>query len=173
MKTIIFIASLLSFVYSSDDGYFLGKTGVKPVDNQLYIKECASCHFGYQPGLLSEKSWNIVMNNLADHFGTDASLEKEDFDAIYKYIMENSANKAMEYKRSAKMANSIASTNQPIDAITKVPYFIKEHREIPKRLIVQEEVKSLSNCIACHTTANKGYYGERSIKIPNYGRWDD
>lgn len=152
---------------------FLKAVGVKPVDNQLYIKECASCHFGYQPGLLNQKSWNIVMNNLADHFGVDASLEKEDFDAIYKYIMENSANNAMQYKRSVKIANSIASTNKEIDAITKVPYFIKEHREIPKRLIAQEEVKSLANCTACHTTAKEGYYGERGIKIPNYGRWDD
>lgn len=164
MKFIIILITFIIFLKAAD---------VKPVDNQLYIKECASCHFAYQPGLLSEKSWDLVMNNLAEHFGTDASLEKEDFNTIYKYIIENSANKAMYYKRSAKIANSLANTNQNINAITKVPYFIKEHREIPKRLINQEEVKSLSNCIACHTTANKGSYAERGIEIPNYGRWDD
>lgn len=33
---------------------------IKPVDNQLYKKECASCHFGYAPGLLPQKSWSIL-----------------------------------------------------------------------------------------------------------------
>lgn len=39
-------------------------------------KECASCHFGYQPALLNKASWEKVMGNLSDHFGTDASLGK-------------------------------------------------------------------------------------------------
>jgi hypothetical protein len=54
-----------------------------------------------------------------------------------------------------------------------VPYFIRKHREIPRRIIKQKEVKTLSNCTACHTTAEKGVYSERAIRIPNYGRWDD
>lgn len=165
MRYLIFLITSCILLSASD---------VKPVTNELYIKECASCHFGYQPGLLPSKSWDKVMNNLSNHFGTDASIAKEDYDKIYKYIMENSADKALEYKRSNRIVNSLAQyLNDPVDAITKVPYFIKEHREIPKRLIVQDEVKSLSNCIACHTTANSGNYGERGIKIPNYGKWDD
>ena len=46
-------------------------------------------------------------------------------------------------------------------------------KEIRKNLITQKEVKGLFNCIACHTTADKGIYGERDIKIPNFGRWED
>ena len=33
-----------------------GKKEVAPVSNELYKKECASCHFGYQPGLLPKAS---------------------------------------------------------------------------------------------------------------------
>ena len=41
--------------------YAGGRKGpeVKAVDNVLYKKECASCHFGYQPGLLPSASWQI------------------------------------------------------------------------------------------------------------------
>lgn len=174
MKYLLFLFTIASLAFCEEDYYSFGKTGVKPVDNQLYMNECASCHFGYQPGLLPSKSWDKVMNNLSNHFGTDASLAKEDFDEIYKYIMDNSAEKAMNYKRSKRIVNSLADyVNNPVDAITKVPYFIRKHREIPKRVIEQEEVKSLSNCIACHKTADKAYYNEGAIRIPNYRKWED
>ena len=148
------------------------QSGVKPVDNTLYIKECGSCHFAFQPGLLPEKSWLKLMNNLENHFDTDASLVKEDYDKLIEYLRINSSDKAMQYKRSRKMTQSISSYEPPLK-ITEVPYFIRKHREIPKRLITQNEVKTLSNCTACHTTAQKGIYSERAINIPNYGRWDD
>ena len=50
------------------------QSGVKPVNSKLYIKECGSCHFAFQPGLLPEKSWVKIMNNLENHFGTDAFI---------------------------------------------------------------------------------------------------
>lgn len=175
MKYILIILLTFGFSFSDDDyGYgFFSKNGVKPVNNELYQSECSSCHFAYQPGLLTSKSWNIVMANLDNHFGTDASVLQEDFDAIYKYIMDNSAQKAMNYKRSRKIVNSMAYTSQVVDAITKTPYIIRKHNEIPAKLIKQDDVKGLFNCTACHTQAQKGSYREREIKIPNYGRWDD
>ncbi len=148
------------------------QSGVKPVDNKLYIKECGSCHFDFQAGLLPQKSWVKMMNNLENHFSTDASLEKEDYDTILNYLSKNSSDNAMQYKRSRKMTSSISDNATPLK-ITEVPYFIRKHREVPQRLIKQKEVKTLSNCMACHTTANQGIYSERAIKIPNYGRWDD
>ena len=50
---------------------------------------------------------------------------------------------------------------------------VQKHREIRKDLITQPDVKGLFNCMACHTTADKGIYSERAINIPNYGRWED
>ena len=63
--------------------------------------------------------------------------------------------------------------NQIPDSISTTPYIIQKNSEIRKDLITQKEVKGLFNCIACHTTADKGIYGERDIKIPNFGRWED
>ena len=175
MRYIFTLILIFSFSFSSDDyGFnFFSKSGVKHVDNELYENECSACHFAYQPGLLPSKSWELVMNNLENHFGSDASVDEEDFDILYKYIMDNSAQKSMNYKRSRKIAASMSYTTKPINRITNTPYIVRKHDEIPSRLIEQEEVKGLFNCTACHTTAKKGIYKERDIMIPNFGRWDD
>jgi len=173
MKKILLSTLLLSsIILASNNFYFVKKSGVKAVTDELYLKECGSCHFAFQPGLLPERSWKKMMNNLADHFGSDATLEPEDHKALSKYLTDNAADNAREYKRSIKIVKSIANDSTP-DKITDVPYFVREHKRIPKKVIMQEEIKTLSNCTACHTTASKGVYGERAIKIPNYDRWDD
>ncbi|WP_373071465.1 diheme cytochrome c [Sulfurimonas sp.] len=173
MKTIILTLVVLSTGLLADDDYgHRGYKGVAPVTNQLYIKECASCHFAYQPGLLPERSWVKLMDNLENHFDTDATIEPEDNQKILRYLVNNSADKFTNYKRSRKINNSIRPCETPI-AVSDTPYFRKEHRGIRKDLIEQKDVKSISNCKACHTSADRGIYGERYIDIPNYGRWDD
>lgn len=170
MRYLVFIPIFLSFLFA-DDG-FSAKTDVAPVNNQLYIKECGSCHFPYQAGLLPANAWNKMMTNLENHFNSDASLSLENFQTISKYLNDNSAEKNMQYKRSNRIVSSL-NANQVPDSISTTPYMVKKHREIRKDLITQPEVKGLFNCIACHSTADKGMYGERDIKIPNFGKWED
>jgi len=170
MKYLIFLTIVLNSLFA--DSYSSGKTDVAPVNNQLYIKECGSCHFPYQPGLLPSNSWNKMMANLDKHFGVDATLAPEDFATLSKYLNDNSAEKNMQYKRSNRIVSSLLP-GQVADSISTTPYMINKHKEIRKDLITQPEVKGLFNCIACHTTAEKGIYGERDIKIPNFGRWED
>lgn len=170
MKYLVFLPIFLSFLFA-DDG-FSTKADVAPVNNQLYIKECGSCHFPYQAGLLPANAWNKMMANLENHFNSDASVSAENFQTISKYLNDNSAEKNMQYKRSNRIVSSL-NANQVPDSISTTPYMIKKHREIRKDLITQPEVKGLFNCIACHTTADKGMYGERDIKIPNFGKWED
>ena len=112
------------------------------------------------------------MANLNNHFNSDASLDDKTFQTLSKYLNENSAEKNLDYKRSYKIMASLRE-NQIPDSISTTPYIIQKHREIRKDLITQKEVKGLFNCIACHTTADKGIYSERDIKIPNFGRWED
>jgi hypothetical protein len=148
------------------------RRGVAPVTNDFYAKECASCHFAFQPGLLPSRSWKKLMGDLENHFDTDASLEPEDNKKILRYLVRNSAEKFTNYKRSRKINNSIYRDETPI-AVSDTRYFIDKHRDIRKKLITQKEVGSLANCMACHKTADRGLYGERDINIPNYGKWDD
>ena len=164
MKYLIFLTLLInSFLTASD---------VAPVNNQLYIKECGSCHFAYQPGLLPSNSWNKIMSNLENHFNSDASLSADNLVMLSKYLNDNSAERNMQYKRSNKIVSSLASGQIP-DSISTTPYMIKKHSEIKKDLITQPEVKGLFNCIACHKTADKGIYEEKDINIPHFGKWKD
>lgn len=170
MKYLIFLTILINSLFAQS--YSNGRTDVAPVNNQLYIKECGSCHFPYQPGLLPANSWNKMMVNLDKHFGTDASLYPEDLQTLSKYLNDNSAEKNMQYKRSNRIVSSLRN-GQIAESISTTPYIIEKHKDIRKDLITQADVKGLFNCMACHTTADKGIYGERAIKIPNYGRWED
>ena len=170
MKYLILFTILLNSLFA--DSYSSGKTDVAPVNNQLYIKECGSCHFPYQPGLLPSNSWKKMMVNLDKHFETDATLAPEDFVTLSKYLNDNSAEKNMQYKRSNRIVSSLLP-GQEADSISTTPYMVQKHREIRKDLITQPDVKGLFNCMACHTTADKGIYSERAINIPNYGRWED
>ena len=170
MKYLILFTILLNSLFA--DSYSSGRTDVAPVNNQLYIKECGSCHFPYQPGLLPANSWKKMMVNLDKHFETDATLAPEDFVTLSKYLNDNSAEKNMQYKRSNRIVSSLLP-GQVADSISTTPYMVQKHKDIRKDLITQPEVKGLFNCMACHTTADKGIYSERDINIPNYGRWED
>ena len=170
MKFLIFISLIFSTIFADSYGY--KKSGVAPVTYKLYINECSACHFAYQPGLLPSNAWNKMMSNLENHFGTDASLDDTDLKTLTKYLNDNSAEKFMNYKRSSRIVKSIRGGKIP-DSISQTPYMIKKHDEIRPSLITQKEVKGIFNCVACHTSADKGIYSERDINIPNFGRWED
>lgn len=143
-----------------------------PQLESLYKRECSSCHMAYQPELLPRRSWTKMMNTLKNHFNVDATLDPREQRAVTIYLTSNAGDVKNGSKYFARMAGSIADDKTPL-RITQTPYFLKEHRKIPQRLVKQKEVRSFSNCNACHSTAEKGVYSERAINIPNYGRWRD
>lgn len=129
----------------------------------LYQKECGSCHMAYQPQFLPKRSWDKTMNALDNHFGTDATLDPADHKTIQNYL----ASHASKNDRMTDMKGAVALR------ISETPYFVREHREVTKKMVSQPSVKSFANCNACHTQAANGSYREREIKIPNFGRWED
>lgn len=129
---------------------------VPKVSDSLYIKECGSCHMAYQPQLLPTQSWEKMMINLENHFGTDASLEKEQVQTLSDYLRKHS--------RSSYQDN-------PEMAISKQRWFVREHRSIPQKIIDQKSIMTIANCAACHTRAEQGDY--ESLRIPGYPAWDD
>ncbi|MBW6488932.1 diheme cytochrome c [Sulfurimonas sp.] len=171
MKKLAIASMLIAGALMAKNVSFEDQRGVASVTDALYLKECGSCHFAYQPGLLPSKSWKSIMEDLDDHFGTDASIDGADKKNISKYLQDNAADKSLNYKKSKKINESIATTQTQI-SITKTRYFIQKHRDVGSELIQQKEVKSISNCMACHTKADKGSYSKWEINIPNYGRWE-
>ena len=182
MKTTLLVTSIIvtatvltiPVVFSDDDRreYKQKSIGVAAISSPLYKEECGSCHMAFPPGLLPARSWQKMMAGLEDHFGDNAEISAENHQAISEFLVNNSADDSS-YRRSQKIANSINKEDAPI-RITETPYFKHEHNEIPARLIKgNEQVKSLSNCNACHSKAEQGLFDEDSINIPGYGRWDD
>ncbi|WP_250655889.1 diheme cytochrome c [Alkalimarinus coralli] len=147
-------------------------TGVAPVKNASYKDECGSCHMAYPPGLLPQDSWKKVMRNLENHFGDNAELETSTHQELLSYLTDNAADHS-EYRRSQKIMRSLNS-NETVDRITKTPYFIRKHDEIPKRLVVDNpKVGSFSQCNLCHLNAQKGSFSEDEVSIPGVGYWGE
>ncbi len=148
------------------------KPVISSVESKLYADECGSCHFAYQPGLLPAQSWQRIMTNLEDHFGENAELGEKELTSISNYLQANAAGRirqGLPDRISASQGN-----NQAPLRITETRFFRHEHDEIPNRMVVDnEQVRSFSNCDACHTQAKQGSFREHEIRIPGYGRWDD
>jgi len=182
-KTLIFIVlifaiGLLSIplVFSDNDGrwdeYKQHSIGVSSISSPVYKEECGSCHMAYPAGLLSSQSWRKIMTDLEDHFADNAELDAQSQQSISKYLLNNSAEKS-NYRRSRKFLRGISKNETPM-RITQTPYFKHEHDEIPAKMVkTNQQVKSFSNCNACHQKAQQGLFDEDNIRIPGYGHWDD
>jgi len=139
------------------------KEHLKPVNNQTYLGQCGACHFAYQPGLLPSGSWEKILSELDEHFGDTVELDEASKKTISEYIRTNSAEHSRN-ERSVKIMRSLGD-NIPM-RITETPYIQAKHRKINQDVFQRESIGSLSNCSACHMTADKGVYEDDSIKIP-------
>ena len=136
---------------------------IKPVNNPTYKEECGACHFAYQPELLPGASWMKILTNLDDHFGESIELDDDSKKVISDYLKSNSAEYSSA-KRAVKIMRSLGN-HVPI-RITHTPYIREKHHELNPEALKREAIGSLSNCIACHTTAEKGIYDDDNVKIP-------
>ena len=136
---------------------------IPEVKDPLYLKECGACHFAFQPQLLPSASWNQMLSQLEDHFGDNASLTSQQTEQLRHYLLSNSA-ETSSAKRPRKILASIRG-QIPL-RITEVPYIQHKHDELPRGVTKRKSIKSLSNCQACHLTADRGIYSERYIHIP-------
>jgi len=164
-------------VFADDDddeheGFFnrLSQNRVAIPQNKLYQSDCASCHMGFQPNLLPSASWKKIMDPkaLEDHFGDNAEVDEQDRLSILAYLKTYAAD-----NNKGKRLLRFGKGEAPL-RITELRYFKHEHNEIPKRMVQgNPKVRLLSNCMACHTGAERGDYSERGIRIPGYGYWED
>lgn len=140
------------------DGSYL-----KPVNNPTYKEECGACHFAYQPELLPSASWMKILTNLDDHFGESIELDDDSRKAVSDYLKSNSA----EYSSAKRAVKIMRSLGKQVPLrITDIPYIREKHHEISPSVLKRESIGSLSNCIACHTTAERGIYEDDNVNIP-------
>jgi len=159
--------------HESGEGGFYGRTSDVPVlTNAAYQTECSACHFAYQPGFLPERSWLHIMTTLDDHFGENAELDAATQESITRYLQLNAADQSPN-RFSRSVLRSIRHVDTPL-RITNTPFFKHKHREVPARMVSgNAKVRSFSNCLACHSMAEKGIFDEDSVRIPGFGSWED
>ena len=140
-----------------------GQRNLPIVSDPVYTENCGACHFAYQPGLLPSGSWEKILAGLSDHFGESIELDSESAKTISAYLRANSANYSS-WKLSLKIMKRLG--NQAPLRITEVPYIRREHHEVQQKVLNRESIGSLSNCAACHTSAEKGIYDDDNVTIP-------
>jgi hypothetical protein len=121
------------------------------VDNAAYQAECGSCHVAYPPALLGAGTWREIMRGLDRHFGTDASLGDSAHAQVKAYL-----------EAGAGSSRRDVATLRISDA----SWFRHEHGEIAAATWKSAAVKSAANCGACHRQADRGDFGERSLRVP-------
>jgi hypothetical protein len=140
-----------------------GGGNLAAVNNQTYQDNCGACHFSYQPELLPSGSWDKILSNPEDHFGEVIDLDPESKKIIAEYLKANAADHSSS-KLSSKIMKCIG--DQTPQRITDITYIQRKHHEISTDVFKRKSIGSLSNCAACHTTAEKGIYDDDNVKIP-------
>ena len=131
---------------------------------ELYIEECGSCHFEFSANLLPQRSWVVMMADLENHFGDDASLDEEDQQTLGLWLQEG----ALETSQSEwpyLIGKSILPEDSP-QRISKTSYWIEKHEDIEESITKRKSVRSKLNCGACHPNAAYGSYEDARIEIP-------
>ncbi|HET8707504.1 MAG TPA: hypothetical protein VFM46_14460 [Pseudomonadales bacterium] len=122
-----------------------------------YVQECGACHAPFPAKGLSTASWQAVLAGLDQHFGTDASVEPKPLEQIRAYLAAN-----------ARSKDTLAD-GKPALRITETSWFTREHSRVLAKTLALPQVKTASNCAACHTRAAEGRYSEQDIHVPKAG----
>lgn len=144
-----------------------GGSVLPPVANAKWQAECSSCHALYHPGLLPARSWRAVMTGLDRHFGENATLDAATRDEITRFLEANAADRNGN-RRSTKIAASIPAAATPL-RVSEVRYIRAKHDEIRADIWRRPAIGSPANCAACHRSAERGDFSERSVAIPGPG----
>lgn len=113
--------------------------------------------------MLPSASWGKLLGNLDDHFGQTLDVDSETLATLMDYLGGNSADKSSS-RQAAKIMISLGG-GVPI-RITDVPYIRDQHHEISSDVFSRNSIGSLSNCSACHRTAENGVYDDDFVEIP-------
>lgn len=128
---------------------------VRSPANAVHAAECGACHMAFPPSMLPARSWTAIMDGLADHFGEDAALDDGPAAEIRAYLVAHAADSV----GATSLLRGVAETDVPL-RITDMPWWIREHRGLRDRDFADPEVRTKSNCLACHRSAAFGEFDD-------------
>lgn len=129
-----------------------------PVTDATVKEECGGCHLVFPPAMLPARSWQKMMGDLKNHFGTDASIDAASAEKITRYLTDNAAD-AGGQRYGARLMRNLSAQSVPL-RITELPRWVRIHHEVSASEWKSKKVGSKANCAACHTDAERGYYDD-------------
>jgi hypothetical protein len=171
----IFIAPLSSaeYMFGAEENILLGMRVAQPSASKgndltppkdipsFYRAECGSCHVLYPPNLLSDggifsdtSGWKEVMDDLHNHFGDNAELDKAAHQRIRRYLGEYASSNGRRFG---------SRTDPP--RLTTTLWFRRTHGAV-KSYFTNERVNSPANCSACHPRADHWRYAREEVVLP-------
>lgn len=129
---------------------------VNPVTHEATLKECSACHMVFQPQLMPARSWEAVIKGLDNHFGETATLDAAVATDIAAYLTANAADAG---GKKSRLLRRLDDTVTPL-RISEMPWWVRAHDELSEKAFTKASVGSKANCMACHKTADTGYYSE-------------
>ncbi len=133
-------------------------------DNALWRQECGSCHLAFHPNLLPQRSWQRLMNEQAQHFGSDLALDAKTSAGILEFLSANSADH-LGTEAAFKIKRLLDPQSTPL-RITETSYWTKKHRNIAAAIWTLPQVASKTNCVACHLDAEAGTFQDSAMHLP-------
>jgi hypothetical protein len=118
-------------------------------DEQAFNDECGACHLAFPPQFLPARSWQAIMAGLDSHFGENASLDPDTAKQITDYLVANAAGPG------SPVFRSIDPQTTPL-RITETRLWKGIHNEIRASVYDRPDIKSKSNCLACHGGGARG-----------------
>ena len=145
-------------LFTSVNAHAEGAAIMPPIEHAATLKECGACHLAFPPQMLPARSWKKLMDDLANHFGENASMEEATRKEIAAYLAANAGDAALS-KLGRRFLRGIDGTETPL-RITQTPFWQAAHEEIPIARFTSAPVKTPANCAACHRAAAKSIFGE-------------
>jgi hypothetical protein len=155
---------------AADDRFWKEKpgslNGFLAATDPLYVKECASCHFPYSPGLLPARSWELQMQRMESHFGENVKLPPGTQAKIRAYLVENAADRSP-YEGSKTFMERVEPGQTPY-RLRDVRLFREMHFVVTRVMATDPrvKVKKLTDCGACHQLAAEGSFGNSELVVP-------
>jgi len=128
----------------------------------VYVKECGDCHFAYPPSLVPAATWKAVMDQLADHFGENASLDPAKAASLRDWLTANASE-----RWDTRAANMLRRVNvADPQRITSTPGWTRVHKDIPDSVFKSKAVGAKGACKACHSDAETARFDPQISAIP-------
>jgi len=152
------------YVTQTDAEPFIPFTSPPLPTNTSWETECGECHLAFHPTLLPARSWKLMMEQQHKHFDEDLDYDEETVAEILHFLITNASESGLT-EAAHKIDKSVSKSNAPL-RITETRYWKKKHEEIEDRYWKAKEVKSKTNCAACHLDAKTGWFEDSNMRLP-------